>query len=1099
MGSTAGRCDGLCDADICRTVFGHDQDEVPAVVSDPAVVLQSERVPMADLQGYGDAWVAGSPCGQTLPWRMGLMAEGLSGVTRPLEVVTRPLEGIMESSGMESCPSRASFHDAVPIDLVVRDTRRLQTGESRVTVGIAERVARTVSVEAAGWQGGVKTSSSTTSVQAAGRSPSDASQVVQKRSMTIEASGNQWYTEAPVPAYVNARRERQKSFAAVLVVFGTLAAGAAYLISQGLSSAEAACPSDEELEEAGVEPAQCCKPCGGAGMWLLPLGQEWERGWPAGWQTVFYLTSMLWCFLGVQIVCDEFMAAIEEITSKTKNVKWVAPDGAQRSIPVRVWNATVANLTLMALGSSAPEILLSVIELVAGDWTAGRLGPSTVVGSAAFNLFVITGVCISAIPDDEVRRIKQIEVFGVTSVVSILAYLWIWVVLEGTSPQRVDMLEGLLTLAMLVVLVVVSFLVDKGWLRHLCARAQPTDAEILGPAGVEAPARDAAHGSTWDALSSKSSAKSAGTLPSVTSLASLNSSALERRSGRIKIRQEITARATGGKKITANADNCVIGFASANHTVSDTADGVRIRVSASGLLRCPLQMRYCTLEGSGKAGDSYVHTEGTLRIEKHDGQHVFEVPLIQKKRVCRKSASQIMQSSSKSPEFFVELSDLLAPALTAPPSESSGPSVRDERTREERMASYSKHASISFSSVPSARSSQNTLLQATASLGIAKTGIWLVDDDDSGDLAFEVPEVYVAAGVEKATVNVVRLHATCGRVTASYRTLDGSAACGQDYTAAEGVLEFTEGQLCQSVVIAVGGIRREESVRFSVRLFGGADGADESERAFATCEVILLSDGPDGDEPGGLLGQWRRKVPEALYCNGSVEHQAEASALDWLSHGLALFWKTTFLAVPPAGAGGGWPAFVSALFVIGCLTFVVKELAQLLGCAIGFQDEITAITLVALGTSLPDTFASRTAAQQNETADDAIGNITGSNCVNVFLGLGLTWTMGSIYWQLEGASDKWKSQRYAGQTFESLWGSTFPEGGFMYPSGSLSFSVTVFSGLAVVCFALLAFRRKAYGGELGGTRPAQRRDSLFLWTTWILFLVAYIWKIEADG
>jgi solute carrier family 8 (sodium/calcium exchanger) len=31
---------------------------------------------------------------------------------------------------------------------------------------------------------------------------------------------------------------------------------------------------------------------------------------------------------------------------------------------VAVWNPTVANLTLMALGSSAPEILLSVIETV---------------------------------------------------------------------------------------------------------------------------------------------------------------------------------------------------------------------------------------------------------------------------------------------------------------------------------------------------------------------------------------------------------------------------------------------------------------------------------------------------------------------------------------------------------------------------------------------------------------------------------------------------------------------------------------------------------------------------------------------------------------
>lgn len=31
---------------------------------------------------------------------------------------------------------------------------------------------------------------------------------------------------------------------------------------------------------------------------------------------------------------------------------------------VAVWNPTVANLTLMALGSSAPEILLSCIETI---------------------------------------------------------------------------------------------------------------------------------------------------------------------------------------------------------------------------------------------------------------------------------------------------------------------------------------------------------------------------------------------------------------------------------------------------------------------------------------------------------------------------------------------------------------------------------------------------------------------------------------------------------------------------------------------------------------------------------------------------------------
>lgn len=47
---------------------------------------------------------------------------------------------------------------------------------------------------------------------------------------------------------------------------------------------------------------------------------------------------------------------------------------------VHVWNPTVANLTLMALGSSAPEILLSIIEIVGKNFKAGELGPSTIVG-----------------------------------------------------------------------------------------------------------------------------------------------------------------------------------------------------------------------------------------------------------------------------------------------------------------------------------------------------------------------------------------------------------------------------------------------------------------------------------------------------------------------------------------------------------------------------------------------------------------------------------------------------------------------------------------------------------------------------------------------
>merc|ERR1719341_1803555 len=103
--------------------------------------------------------------------------------------------------------------------------------------------------------------------------------------------------------------------------------------------------------------------------------------------------------MGVSIASDRFMGSIEMITSSEKEVKVKKPNGETQIIVVQVWNETVANLTLMALGSSAPEILLSVIEIYAKNFESGDLGPGTIVGSAAFNLFIIISICVYVIAD----------------------------------------------------------------------------------------------------------------------------------------------------------------------------------------------------------------------------------------------------------------------------------------------------------------------------------------------------------------------------------------------------------------------------------------------------------------------------------------------------------------------------------------------------------------------------------------------------------------------------------------------------------------------------------------------------------------------------
>jgi Ca2+/Na+ antiporter len=83
---------------------------------------------------------------------------------------------------------------------------------------------------------------------------------------------------------------------------------------------------------------------------------------PNGLLAVFYLIALLYLFIGVGAVSDIFMESIEKITSEEVPIQLFSKDGKPSGwIDVPRWNATVANLTLMALGSSAPEILLSVL------------------------------------------------------------------------------------------------------------------------------------------------------------------------------------------------------------------------------------------------------------------------------------------------------------------------------------------------------------------------------------------------------------------------------------------------------------------------------------------------------------------------------------------------------------------------------------------------------------------------------------------------------------------------------------------------------------------------------------------------------------------
>merc|ERR1719391_329248 len=187
----------------------------------------------------------------------------------------------------------------------------------------------------------------------------------------------------------------------------------------------------------------------------MSIGDRFGRG-------LLYGILMIYLFIGVAIASDKFMESIEMITAQEKEVSIKDPkSGKTQVVVVKVWNETVANLTLMALGSSAPEIMLSVIEIIAKDFKAGDLGPGTIVGSAAFNLFMIIGLCMYVIPDDEGRKIKHLRVFFITATWSVFAYVWLYLILGAISYGRVEIWEGVVTFLFFPATVYTAFVADR--------------------------------------------------------------------------------------------------------------------------------------------------------------------------------------------------------------------------------------------------------------------------------------------------------------------------------------------------------------------------------------------------------------------------------------------------------------------------------------------------------------------------------------------------------------------------------------------------------------------------------------------------------------
>ena len=848
---------------------------------------------------------------------------------------------------------------------------------------------------------------------------------------------------------------------------------------------------------------------------------------------ILWVLLLCWTFMGVALGADAFMSSIETITSQLK-MTTVVIKGEKKKFHARVWNDTVANLTLMALGSSAPEILLSMIEIAflsdKGLFYSGDLGPSTIIGSAAFNLMIITGVCIVAIPKGETRTLKHPTVFGVTASFSIFAYLWLVVVLVAWTPNIITIEEAALTFAFMALLVGIAYLADKGYLSPKGAYASSslkvlsvsgsaaeqdalpagatnlTSAEIaryltvLEKGGSTVSEKgDAEEGTAaavlWDGTSgaadggtgtrTASASGSGGTQARAQTAEQIAAAIIaEQQANRPRSRTEHRSKAleglTGGmtfsrsmpkKKDVATIKELegsdvtleevertsFVGFVAPLVNVVEGDDEYAVlQVARAGCLEGSFTVHYATGDGTAKAGSDYDAAEGDLTFGPNETSKEVKVKIIDDDEI------------EDDEEFYVTL---------------SAPKMAEGSDVKPKLGGPKLH------------------MEACV----------LIKDDDKlpGTLSWKASAVRCAESDGKVFLTVERKRGHNGEISVKYDTRPKEALEGADYIGAHGELAFAHGELSQTIEIEiVNDSAYEKDERFLVVLSepsGGAifredtDGRGDQD----ICTVTIESDDKmkskidrvarllsvDRQKAGMLGSAWKEQVEEALF----LDEEARTPK-GYFMHALMLPWKLLFGILPPADAFGGWGLFVCSLLGIMLQVMLIGDLASQTGCIVGLRDSVTAITVVALGTSLPDLFASMKAACDDPTADNSVGNVTGSNSVNVFMGLGLPWLVASIYWAGVGPTEVWKSH-YPALAAE------YPQGGFVVCAGSLAFSVTVFTIVAIITLCSILARRFFLhpAQELGGDKKIAYMTFAFFIVLYFTYLVFSILRAESIG
>merc|ERR1711916_124557 len=80
----------------------------------------------------------------------------------------------------------------------------------------------------------------------------------------------------------------------------------------------------------------------------------------------------------------------------------------------------------------------------------------------------------------------------------------------------------------------------------------------------------------------------------------------------------------------------------------------------------------------------------------------------------------------------------------------------------------------------------------------------------------------------------------------------------------------------------------------------------------------------------------------------------------------------------------------ASVLMIACLAIVMVEFAEIVGRTVGIPDVVMGVTILAMGTSVPDLLSSVIVARQGH-GDMAVSSSIGSNIFDILVGLPVPW------------------------------------------------------------------------------------------------------------